>query len=44
MGPDSLFSAAKWQDKRQWAQTEMCEVPSQNEEALLYYVDDGALA
>lgn len=43
MGPDCLFSAAQWQDKRQWAWTETCEVPSENEETLLYYVGDGAL-
>ena len=31
------------QDKGQWAQTEAQEVPSEHEEELLYFKDDGAL-
>lgn len=33
----ALFSAAQWQDKRPWAQTERQEVLSEHQETLLYY-------
>ena len=39
----ALFSNAQWQDKRQWAQTEAQEVPSEHEEELLPSEGDGAL-
>ena len=42
-----LFSGAQWQDKGQWAQTEVQteaqEVPSEHEEELLPSEGDGAL-
>ena len=36
-------SCAQRQDKRQWAQTEAQEVPSEHEEELLYFEGDRAL-
>jgi len=42
MGPD-FFSGAQPQDKRQWAQTEAQEVPSEHEEELLPSEGDGEL-
>jgi len=39
----ALFSGAQWQDKRQRAQTEAQEVPSEHEEGLLLSEGDGAL-
>ena len=39
----TLFSGAQWQDKGQWAQTEVQEVPSEHEEELLPSEGDGAL-
>jgi len=38
-----LFSGAQRQDKGQWAQTEVEEVPSEREEELLPCEGDGAL-
>ena len=40
----TLFNGAQWQDKRQRAQTEAQEVPSEHEEELLPSEGDGALA
>jgi len=39
----TLFSGAQRQDKGQWAQTEVEEVPSEHEEELLPSEGDGAL-
>jgi len=39
----TLFIGAQRQDKRQWAQTEAQEVPSEDEEELLHFECDGAL-
>ena len=43
VGVRRTFSGAQRQDKGQWAQTEAQEVPSEHEEELLYFKDDGAL-
>ena len=40
----SLLSGAQGQDQRQWAQTEMQEVPSEHRETLFYCEGDRALA
>ena len=40
----ALFSGAQRQDKGQWAQNEVEEVPSEHEEELLPSEGDGALA
>ena len=38
----TLSSGAQWQDKGQWAQTEVEEVPSEHEEELFPSDGDGA--
>ena len=39
----TLFSSAQRQDKGQWAQIEVLEVPSEHEEELLHSESDRAL-
>ena len=39
----TLFSGAQWQDNGQWAQTEVEDIPSEDEEELLPSESDGAL-
>lgn len=36
----AIFSGAQWLDKRQWAQTETLESPSEHQETLFYCEGD----
>ena len=40
----ALFSAAQWQDQRQWVQTKAQEIPSEHEETLFHCEGNQGLA